>query len=255
MADKDDATGGRDGCFNDANNVRDGQAVEKGPHGKVLESGRGRGELVAQSIILHVDADKVIQSRSREAQNTRNLFSMEQVSSLVPVNPHATQVVAQEIVQRVARQERQTIRNPVCLLGVVIVVVFGPLPQVTDGLGPLLVGPRPDAQADAIERVRRVLLEDERVVSAVGLVPASTDFDIVREASLLKSKSAAHTKTHHSPSNNIKRTLIEACRARAISLSCSRRGLLPRISGSQNCPTAPFMWVILPWAGVGALTH
>jgi hypothetical protein len=102
------------------------------------------------------------------------------------VNPHAAQVVAQEVVQRVARQERQAVRNPVRLLRVVVVVGFGPLPQLTDRLGPLLVGPRPDAQAYAVERVRRVLLEDEGVVSAVGLVPASTDFDVVREASLFK---------------------------------------------------------------------
>lgn len=51
------------------------------------------------------------------------------------------------------------------------------------------------------------------------------------------------------------RTLIAACKERAISLSCSSLGLLPRISGSQNCPTAPFMWPIFPWVGEGALTH
>jgi hypothetical protein len=38
--------------------------------------------------------------------------------------------------------------------------------------------------------MRRVLLEDERMVSAVGLVPASTDFNIVREAGLFKQVSA-----------------------------------------------------------------
>ena len=50
-------------------------------------------------------------------------------------------------------------------------------------------------------------------------------------------------------------TRIAECRALAISLSCSSRGLLPRISGSQNWPTAPFMCPILPWAGAGAFTH
>lgn len=50
-------------------------------------------------------------------------------------------------------------------------------------------------------------------------------------------------------------TLMAACRARAISLSCSRRGLLPRISGSQNWGTAPFMCWILPCGGGGAFTH
>lgn len=50
-------------------------------------------------------------------------------------------------------------------------------------------------------------------------------------------------------------TLIAECNDLAISLSCSNLGLLPRISGSQNCPTAPFMCPILPCAGAGALTH
>jgi len=50
-------------------------------------------------------------------------------------------------------------------------------------------------------------------------------------------------------------TLIAAWRARAISLSCSNLGLLPRISGNQNCPTAPFMCPIFPCAGAGAFTH
>jgi hypothetical protein len=52
-----------------------------------------------------------------------------------------------------------------------------------------------------------------------------------------------------------KLTLIAACRALAISLSCSNLGLLPSISGNQNCPTAPFICPILPCAGAGALTH
>ena len=50
-------------------------------------------------------------------------------------------------------------------------------------------------------------------------------------------------------------TLMAACRERAPSLSCSILGLLPKISGSQNWPTAPFMCWILPWDGAGALTH
>jgi hypothetical protein len=40
-----------------------------------------------------------------------------------------------------------------------------------------------------------------------------------------------------------------------MSLSCSSLGLLPRISGSQNVPTAPFMCPIFPCAGAGAFTH
>jgi hypothetical protein len=41
-------------------------------------------------------------------------------------------------------------------------------------------------------------------------------------------------------------TRIAACRDLAISLSCSSRGLLPKISGSQKVPTAPFMCPIFP---------
>jgi len=50
-------------------------------------------------------------------------------------------------------------------------------------------------------------------------------------------------------------TLIAPCSDRATSLSDSRRGLLPKISGSQNCPTAPLMCWIFPCVGEAALTH
>jgi hypothetical protein len=50
-------------------------------------------------------------------------------------------------------------------------------------------------------------------------------------------------------------TRIAAWRDLAMSLSCSSLGLLPRISGSQNVPTAPFMCPIFPCAGAGAFTH
>jgi hypothetical protein len=55
--------------------------------------------------------------------------------------------------------------------------------------------------------------------------------------------------------SRLKLTRIAACNDLAISLSCSNLGLLPRISGSQNVPTAPFMCPILPCDGAGALTH
>ncbi|KAH6610285.1 hypothetical protein Trco_000305 [Trichoderma cornu-damae] len=161
VTDEDDATSGGDGGLDDADNVGDGQAVEEGPHGEVLEAGGRRGELVAEGVVLHVDADEVVEPRGREAQDAGDLLGVEQVGGLVPVNPHAAQVIAQEVVQGVAGQERQAVGNPVGLLRVVVVVGLGPLPQVTDRLGPLLVGPRPNAQADAVEGMGRVLLEDE----------------------------------------------------------------------------------------------
>lgn len=60
---------------------------------------------------------------------------------------------------------------------------------------------------------------------------------------------------HGRPLRKSKPTRIAAWRDLAISLSCSSLGLLPKISGSQKVPTAPFMWPILPWLGAGALTH
>lgn len=142
--------------------------------------------MIAEGIIFHVDTDKIVEPGGREAQNAGYFLGMEQVSSLVPVNPHATQVIAQKVVQRVTREEGQAVRDPVGLFRVVIVVGFGPLSQIPDGFGSLLVSPRPDAQANTVQGVRRVLLEDERMVSAVGLVPASTDFHVVRETSLFE---------------------------------------------------------------------
>lgn len=50
-------------------------------------------------------------------------------------------------------------------------------------------------------------------------------------------------------------TLMAECKALAISLSCSNLGLLPKISGNQNWPTAPFICPIFPCDGAGALTH
>uniref|UniRef100_A0A1Y1K5I4 Uncharacterized protein n=1 Tax=Photinus pyralis TaxID=7054 RepID=A0A1Y1K5I4_PHOPY len=101
VAHKDDSSSRRHGCLNNANNVWDGQAVEKRPHGKILEPSRGGRELVAESIVLHVNADQVVQPRSREAQNTRDFLGVEQVGSLIPMNPHASQIVAQEVVKGV----------------------------------------------------------------------------------------------------------------------------------------------------------
>lgn len=83
-------------------NVRDGQTGEKRPHGKVLET-RWRGwELIAQSIVLHVNSNKIIETRSREAQNPRNFLGVEEVGRLVPVNPHAAKVITEKVVKRVS---------------------------------------------------------------------------------------------------------------------------------------------------------
>ena len=184
VADKDDATGGRDGGFDDSNNVRDGEAAKQRPHGEVLETSRRRRELVAEGVILHVNADKVVESRGREAQDSRDFLSVEQISSFVPVDPHAAEVVAEQVVQRVSREERQAVGDPVLLIRIVVEVGLRPLPQLANRLSPLLIGSRPDAQADTVQGMRRVLLEDKSVVDAMRLAPASANLDVVRKAGL-----------------------------------------------------------------------
>lgn len=153
VADEDDAARGRDGRLDDAHDVGDRETAKQRPHGEVLETRRRGRELVAERIVLHVDPDQVVQAGSGEAQDPGDLFGVEQVGRLVPVDPHAPEVVAQQVVQRVPREERQAVRNPVLLLRVVVEVGLRPLPELADRLGALLVGAGPNAQADAVESV------------------------------------------------------------------------------------------------------
>jgi hypothetical protein len=94
VTNKDDAASWGQGCLYYTNNVWDREAGEQGPHGKVLESGRRGGELIAQGVILHVDANQIIESGGWEAEYTRYFLGMEEIRCLVPVNPHATEVIA-----------------------------------------------------------------------------------------------------------------------------------------------------------------
>lgn len=64
---------------------------------------------------------------------------MEQVGRLIPVDPHTAQVVAKKVVERVSRKERQAVRDPVRLIGVVVIIGFGLLPQISNRFGSLLV--------------------------------------------------------------------------------------------------------------------
>ena len=114
--------------------------------------------MVAQSIILHVNSDQVVQSWCRKAENARDLLSMEQICSFVPVNPHATEVVAKKVVNRVSGQERQAVWDPICLVAILVKVGFGPLAKVSDGLRTLIICSRPDSQCNAVKCVCRVLL-------------------------------------------------------------------------------------------------
>ena len=192
MGDEDDAASWRQCCLYNANDVGDRQAGEEWPHGEVLESGWRGWELVAQSIILHVDPDQVVQSWCWEAENTGDFLGMEEVGGLIPVNPHATEVVAQQVVERVSREEGQAVWNPICLVTILVKVGFGPLAQVSDGFGTLVISSRPNAKCNAVKGVCRVLLEDERVVDAVWLAAACADLNIVWETCLFSRLAMAH---------------------------------------------------------------
>lgn len=184
VTDENDTTSRRHSGLDNTDNVRDGQAGEERPHGKVLETGRRRRELVAKGVILHVDTDKVVESWGREAQNARDFFGMEQVRSLIPVNPHTPEVVTQQVVQGVPGEETQAVGNPVGLVGIVVVIRLRLLSQFPDGLGPLFISARPDSQSHTVESVGGILLEDEGMVNAVRLALAGANLDIVRETRL-----------------------------------------------------------------------
>lgn len=84
--------------------------------------------MVAQSIVLHVDSDQIVEPGGGEAQNARYLLGVKEIRRLVPVDPHAAQVVTKEIVQRIPRQKTQTVRDPVCLVWIVEEVRLDSLP-------------------------------------------------------------------------------------------------------------------------------
>ncbi len=109
---------------------------------------------------------------------------MEEICCLVPVDPHTAEVVTKEVVQRVPGEETQAVRNPVCLIWVVVEIRLNTPSQITDRFRSFLISTRPDAQSDSIKGVGRVLLQDKRVMNTVGLAPAGANLNIVREASL-----------------------------------------------------------------------
>jgi len=184
VTDENDTTGRRHSGLDNTDNVRDGQAGKERPHGEVLEAGGRRRELVAKGVILHIDTDKVIESRGGEAQDARDFLGVEQVRSLVPVNPHTPEVVTQQVIQGIPGEETQTVGNPVGLVGIVVEIRLRLLSQFPDGLGSLFVSARPDSQSDTVESVGGILLEYKGMVNAVRLALAGANLDIVREACL-----------------------------------------------------------------------
>jgi hypothetical protein len=100
------------------------------------------------------------------------------------VNPHTTEVVTQKVVERISRKEGKAVWDPVRLIGVVVKVGLGSLPQVANGLGSLVISSRPHAQRDTVESLGRILLQNEGVVDAVRLAATGANLNIVREACL-----------------------------------------------------------------------
>ena len=150
--------------------------------------------MIAEGVILHVDADEIIQTRCRETQNAGNFFGMEQIGGLVPVNPHASKVVAQEIVEGIPREETEAIRDPICFISHVVIVCFRLASEVSNRVSPLLIGARPDSKGNAIERVLGIVLKYKRVVQALRLASASDQLDVMREACLKEPMSRVISK-------------------------------------------------------------
>jgi hydroxymethylglutaryl-CoA reductase len=101
------------------------------------------------------------------------------------VDPHSTEIISQKIVEGVAGQEAQAVRDPVRLIGVVVIVGLGLLAQFANSVGSLFISTGPYFEGDAVESVRGILLENKRVMDAMRLRFAGADFDIVRETGLI----------------------------------------------------------------------
>jgi hypothetical protein len=140
--------------------------------------------LVAEGVVFHINPNEVIQSRSREAENAGYLLRVEEIGSLVPVNPHASKVVAKQVVERVPREKAQAIRNPISFVRDIMVIRFRLPSEFTDGFGTPLICSRPHTECNTVKRVLRILLQDKGMVEALRLASASDQFDIVGETSL-----------------------------------------------------------------------
>lgn len=149
---------------------------------------------------------------------------MEKIGSLVPVNPHASQVVAKKVVERISREKAEAIRNPISFVRDIMVIRLRLSSKLANGFGTPLVCSRPHAECNTVERVLRILLQDKRVVQALRLASTSDEFDVVGETSLEGCQYTVFGGLRKSEKGGkeIERrvhTLIAACRDLAISLS------------------------------------
>lgn len=111
-------------------------------------------------------------------------LSMEKVGCLVPMNPHPPQVVTQQIEQWVTRQEAQRVWYPICLFRIIKIIRLIAFPEFPDRLRTLVIRPRPNPERDAVECMRRVLLQHKCMVDAVRLCSSGADLNVVRKAGL-----------------------------------------------------------------------
>lgn len=140
--------------------------------------------MIAESVVLHVNPNKIIQSWGWETENSRNLFCMEQVGGFVPVDPHPSKVITKKIVEGISGEKTQAVWNPVRLIARVIEVWFCSSSEVTDCLCALFICSRPNSESNSVKCVARILLKNVCVVDAMRLASASADFNIMRETSL-----------------------------------------------------------------------
>ena len=64
---------------------------------------------------------------------------MEEIGCFVPVDPHASEIVTEQVVEWVPREEAEAVWNPVSLASRVVVVGLCTLAQFTDGICTFLV--------------------------------------------------------------------------------------------------------------------
>lgn len=140
--------------------------------------------MIAEGVVLHINPNEVIQSRSREAENARYLLGVEKIGSLVPVHPHTSKVVAQKVVERIPREKAQAVRNPISLVRDIMVIRLRLSSKLPNGFGTPLVCSGPHAECNTVERVLRILLQDKRMVQALRLAATSDEFDVVGETGL-----------------------------------------------------------------------
>lgn len=77
MGRQDDSRSRAESSFDDTNDIGDTQTTEQWPQKEILEPSGTRGEIVDQRIIFHVDADKVVETRCGEIEDTGNFLSVE----------------------------------------------------------------------------------------------------------------------------------------------------------------------------------